>query len=224
MKFENEIICGSCIDVMMTMIARNKKRRPFFGLLNSEESQRKAKEHLKSLGYDFDKQPKLVWPEGAVAAWHDHFYGEWKFRYKSDILREKKERMKQNLRLKRQDGTTEIRALYVWVFWCPGIFGFAYRGWWTYLIGRGIDSGKYLRKDRKLMSRIMELFPAEPALFGNMNIDEWMQWFVRNHHRGKWCGKPQGKSAVWAEIRGDNIEEILGRAEWPNQKTIGNSK
>jgi len=208
----------------MTIIPRNKRKRPFAGFLDGEESQRRAKEHLKSLGYDFDRQPKLVWPEGAVAAWQDHFYGPWQFRLMSDVLRDKKERMELNLSLKRDYGKTEIRPLYVWVFWCPGFFGFAYRGWWTYLIGRGIDSGKYLRHNRKLMSRIMELFPSPKTLFGNLSFDEWMQWFVKHYQRGLWCGKPQGKSAVWAEIRGDHIEEILGRAEWPNQKTIVNRK
>jgi len=172
-------------------------------------------EQLKEDGIDFARIPELIWPEGAVSASQDHMYGPWKFRFMSDVLREKKERQEDNLLRKRQSGPPEIRALYVWVFWCPGLFGFAYRGWWTYLIGRGISYGRYLSRDKDLVDRIMELFPSEHSLFGKGDFDEWMQWFVKHHQRGKWCGKPQGKAPVWAEIEGDHIREILCRAEWP---------
>jgi len=209
---------------MMTMIARNKKRRPFFGLLNSEESQRKAKEHLKSLGYDFDKQPKLVWPEGAVAAWNDHFYGQWQFRFMSDVQREKKEEMEQNLMWKRDSDKTEIRALYVWVFWCPGISGFFFKGLWTYIRGIGREyhgGGIKGNLDGHLLDEVMELFPlVDRPLFPDWRYyDRWQKQFIKKYPaKTKWCGKPQGKSAVWAEVKGTWVNKIIARAEWPQSK------
>jgi len=199
----------------MIKVARNPRRNPVFSF--SDEARKRAEEHLKSVGYDFEKKPELIWPEGAVAAWQDHFYGPWKFRYMSDVLREKKQKMKHNLCKKREWGTTRIVPLYVWVFWCPGISGFFYRGWWLYLIGRGISSGKYLSRDKEMVNRIMELFPGDPLLFGKMDLNDWMQWFVKHYQRGKWCGKPQGKAPVYAKVEGDHIREILFRAEWPKK-------
>jgi len=77
-------------------------------------------------------QLSIDWPEGAISAYRNHPGAPWRFTTKSDILRRKRERMENNLRLKREVGVVERKALYVWVFWCPGINGFFYRGWWVY--------------------------------------------------------------------------------------------
>jgi hypothetical protein len=61
----------------------------------------------------------------------------------------------------------------------------------------------------------MELFPlVEPTLFGPPSIEDWKIKFSKQYQRGRHCGKPQGKAAVWAEVRGSSVVEILGRAEW----------
>jgi len=204
----------------MIAINRNPKRNNGcvkWAFLMSPESQRRAEEHLKSIGYDLDKVPKLIWPDGAVRAYRDHFYGEWKFIFRTDIMKRKLEIQERSLWFKRTYSVVEMRYLYVWTFWCPGFFGFAFRGWWTYIIGRNISYGKDLEQNEKIVNRLMELFPAENSLFGPTSFDKWQQWFVKSFRvRKKWCGKPQGKAAVLVEVRGgDHIEEIIKRVDWP---------
>jgi hypothetical protein len=65
----------------------------------------------------------------------------------ADLGREKRELQSRILENKRSSGRHEIRPLYVWAFHCPG---FAFMGWWVYLIGRGISVGKHLRGSRLL--------------------------------------------------------------------------
>jgi hypothetical protein len=136
----------------------------------------------------------------------------------TDLGGAKRDRQAKRLEWKREGcGTTEIRPVYVWVFWCPGLGGFAYRGWWTYLVGRGIECGKYLSHNERMIRRIMELFPVEaPGLFGpSLTHYEWMPRFAKMYQRGKHCGKPQGKAPVWAEVRNGNVQEIIKKAKWP---------
>ncbi len=201
-------------------------RRPFGKNptpLLSDDGCRRVREHLKSAGIDFDSIPKLVWPEGAVSASQKHMYAPWEFIYKSDILKAKKEGMEQNLWWKRQYHTTEIRALYVWVFWCPGISGF-FKGLWTYFVGIGGDyrGGGYKGEvSGSLLDDVMDLFPLvdKPLFTKNNNVweyhNEWQQRFVRKYQRGKWCGKPQGKAPVWAEVEEGSVKKIIGRIQWP---------
>jgi len=180
----------------------------------SDAGRWRAREHLLSVGYTEKQLQPIVWPEDAVSAHREHMYAPWEFTTKADILRGKRERMEHNLWWKREYGVTHIQPLYVWVFWCPGFFGFAYRGWWLYLFGRGISSNKYQEGD--IFSQLMELFPLiEPTLYGPPDIKEWKAEFVKRYQRGYWCGKPQGKAPIWAEVKGTSIEKILGRAEWP---------
>ena len=80
-----------------------------------------------------------------------------------------------------------------------------------YLIGRDVESGKYF-EGSELCLRVMELFPITESLFPD--IEKWKAEFVKRYERGYWCGKPQGKTPIWAEIQGTNIKRILGRAEW----------
>lgn len=111
---------------------------------------------------------------------------------------------------------SERRPLYVWVFYCPG---FVYEGWWTYLIGRGISYGRYLSRNERLVSRLMELFPmGEPTLYGpSLTYEQWMPRFARRYCCRWPDGKPrthagriQGKAFVWAEVQGDQVRWILG--------------
>ncbi|KKN74455.1 hypothetical protein LCGC14_0390750 [marine sediment metagenome] len=185
--------------------------------LLSAAGRQRAKEYLISVGYREEQLQPIVWPEDAVSAYRDHMGQPWKFTTKADILRGKRERMEQNLRRKREYGIIHRRPLYVWVFWCPGV-GIFFRGWWIALIGRGYERCRYLERDKIKISSLMKLFPlVEPTLYGPPDIREWKREFVKRYQRGTWCGKPQGKAPIWAEVQGSSIERILGRAEWPNK-------
>ena len=201
---------------------RDKNANGFFSL--SDDARRRAREHLKSVGIVVEKTHPLIWPDDAVSAYRSHMYAPWEFTTKADILREKRKRMEQCLWWKREHGVVRRKPLYVWVFWCPGAFGFAFKGWWTYLIGL---KGEYHGGGHKgevrgdLFNQIKKMFPVvDPILFDTDDWKEderWMEAFVRRYQRGKWGGKPQGKAPVWAEVQGDNLIKILGRAEWPVQ-------
>ena len=137
----------------------------------------------------------------------------------------KRREQAERLRWKRQGDPAVRRPLYVWVFHCPGIFGFAYFGWWCYLIGRGIKSQVDKRDDRNHPSRLRDelraLFPfGERTLYGDWSIsfDTWMERFARayccRHQDGrprKHAGRIQGKAFVWAEVNGDHVSRLLGR-------------
>lgn len=203
---------------MCTYVKRSRNPENQWGFLLSEDSRERAKAHLVTVGIDVDRIPPLIWPDDAVAAYQEHTYAPWQFTTKADVRRRKIKEMERSLWHKREYGVVERRALYVWVFWCPGLFGFAYRGWWLYYIGRGIESGKYLERDKDMMAQITRLFPVlAPDLFGHLDMHEWKQVFVRRYRRGFWCGKPQGKAPVWAEVEGDHIRRLISRAEWPGQ-------
>lgn len=166
-------------------------------------------------------QLSIPWPEGAVSAERRFPRDTWEFTTQTDLLRRRRKLMEQQLWWKREYGTVHRRALYVWVFWCPGISGF-YEGWWVYLIGRDISYGKYLEQHTEIMAKIMELFPVvQPSLFPSQSLhrfpgaEEWKQDFVKRHQRGFWCGKPQGKAPVWAEVEELQVKRILSRTEWP---------
>src|SRR3972149_6566405 len=113
---------------MNTLIIRNRKGHLNIPLLNGE-GRKKAMEHLKYLGYKEKDLKPIVWPADAVSAYREYVGAPWDFKYKSDILRDKKEKMERNLLWKRESEIATRVPLYVWVFWCPGISGF-YRGWW----------------------------------------------------------------------------------------------
>lgn len=187
------------------------------GSLLSAAARQRAKEYLISIGYREEQLKSIVWPEGAVSAYRGHVGAPWEFTTKADILRGKCERMKQSLRMKREYGVIHRRALYVWVFWCPGVGGFAFRGWWTYIIGCGVEHGGKYTQASGLILQAMGLFPIiEPTLFEEDREyrERWMKEFAKRYQRGLWCGKPQGKAPIWAEVQGNSIKKILGRAQW----------
>jgi len=186
----------------------------------SDEARAKARDHLLSAGYDLDRMPKLIWPEGAISAWQDHCYADWQFKYVADVLREKREKMERCLCAKREYGQIERRCLYVWVFWCPGFFGFAFQGWWTYLVGLGREyrgGGHKGELTGDLLRQAMEMFPVDnPRPLLPLDHREWMPLFARKYQRGKPQGKPQGKAAVWAEFKNGRVQKFTRRAQWPN--------
>jgi len=203
---------------MGNIIIRSKKfKKTGFSL--SEDARKRAYDHLKSLGYRDEELKPIEWPDDAVSAYRDNRHATWKFTTIADILRRKIEKMERNLRWKREYNIIEKRPLYVWVFWCPGISDFFFKGWWIYLIGREISECVGERKDNNIIKKLLELFPLiEPNLFGWRDILKWKRKFVHNYRCGCWCGKPQGKAPVWAEINGDRVLRILGPAKWPSNR------
>jgi len=133
------------------------------------------------------------------------------------VMERRRQRQKAELTHKRYDYSIKRKPLYVWVFWCPGINDFIYRGYWTYLVGLGgyyHGGGCKGDLDGELLEQVIELFPlVEKDLFGNFDYDLWMRRFIVKYERGMWGGKPQGKAPVWAEVGGSRVEKILSRAE-----------
>lgn len=204
----------------MNVVIRSKNKNKSGGFNLSPEARQRAREYLKSVGYGDKEIQPIIWPDDAVSASRRHRYAPWVFTTKADVRRQRQERMKRILYWKREDGVVQRRALYVWVFWCPGVGGFAFKGWWTYIIGIGVSyGGKYIHGGG-MIAEAMKLYPlVEPTLYGPPDLDRWMAEFVKRYQKGKWCGKPQGKAPVWAEVEGTRIKRILGRAEWPGQNT-----
>jgi len=201
---------------MSTVISRN------FSISLSDEARERAREYLLSAGYREKDLKPIVWPEDAVNAYKEHPYAPWEFTTKADILRGKRERMENCLWFKREYGVTHRKPLYVWVFWCPGISGL-FEGLWTYIVGLGRDyqGGGYKGQlEGYLLDDVMRLFPlVDRPLFPDYRYYEsWRRAFVKKYQRGLWCGRPQGKAPIRAEVRGSNIVKILGRAQWPKRK------
>ena len=196
-------------------VIRDKKtgKWPFDGVF-SDAARERAREHLKSVGVRLEHLPPFEPPEDAVSAYQRSMYEPYKYTTKDDILREKRKYMEQHLWLKREAGVIYRRPAYVWVFWCCGVSGLFYKGWWIYLIGRGISTSKYFTQS-PLFFRILELFPlVERNLFGHSDINKWKAEFVKRYQRGYWGGKPQGKAPIWVEVKEGRIERILGRGQW----------
>lgn len=167
---------------------------------------RKFLERIRKLVKD-EIKPYILTPPPDVAGYESDGYYR---RAVSWPMVMERRRQQQRARLKQKRSNYDVierKPLYVWVFWCPGIGGFAYRGWWLYIVGRGIDSGKYLERDTRTVLRLMELFPL-----GTPDIEKWKMEFVKRYQRGCWCGKPQGKALIWAEVKGSYIKNILCRA------------
>jgi hypothetical protein len=94
------------------------------------------------------------------------------------------------------------RAGYLWTFYQPGLFGFAYAGWWAYL--RTVEQEDVqlrwdrLHDDEVLALHCMELFPC--GLFPiRDNFDLWKEEFGRIYCRpGRF--KKQGLAPVWVTV------------------------
>ena len=197
--------------------------RPLIDLPPEEESRfhpntfmsRKFLEHFHGL-IKKELRPYVLSPPPNVAGYESNGYYRRAVTW-AMVMERRRQRQAERLRQIRSDyDVTYRRPLYAWVFWCPGINNFIFRGWWIDLVGRDIDfSCKYF-EGTKMCSKLMELFPlVEPTLVGQPDIEKWKAEFVKRYKKGCWCGKPQGKAPIWAEVKGNSIVRILGRAEWP---------
>jgi len=119
----------------------------------------------------------------------------------------KAERIKRQREHLRQVETVETpvrRAAYLWTFYQPGLFGFAYMGWWAYLRILGQRDDHKLRWDivgseDQLALRCMELFPCG-VLPMRENFDLWKEEFGREYRRpGRF--KDQGLVPIWVTLR-----------------------
>ena len=200
----------------MTAVIRSKNKNKSGCFNLSPEARKRAREYLKSLGYQDKELQPIVWPDDAVSASRRYRGAPWQFTTKADIRRQRQERMKRILYWKREYGVVQRKPLYVWVFRCPG---WVYEGWYTYIIGTNISCALNFRGYAKgLITQLMQLFPLiEPTLFGSQDLGEWMAEFIKHYQRGTWCGKPQGKAPVWAEVEGGRVNRIFDRAQWPDE-------
>lgn len=174
----------------------------------------------------------IPWPEGGISASRGmtlQGMSPWSIFTIGDKLRQKREKMEENLRRKREYAVVRRVPLYVWVFWCPGVSGFIFRGWFTYLIGVSFEANVNFKGGLPAMQRrLMELFPlTEPGLWDDCDervFDRWQKEFVKRYPRGLRLGKPQGKAPVWAEVRTGyygnipTITRLLSRAEWQRRE------
>lgn len=169
---------------MSCVVIRNKNNPRGLPIKLSEDARRRAKEYLKSAGIDIDRIPKINWPEDAVSAHQKHRRAPWEYTTRTDLKRQRQHNAKEALWFKREYGAVHRQALYVWVFWCPGIGGGRgpglMSGWYAYIIGTGISHALNFRGyAHELNSRLMELFPlVKPrTLFDGPDFSEWMmEW------------------------------------------------
>jgi hypothetical protein len=103
------------------------------------------------------------------------------------------------------------RAGYLWTFYQPGLFGFAYMGWWAYLRILGQRDDHQLRWDivgseDQLALRCMELFPC--GVFPvRENFDLWKEAFGLSYRRpGRF--KDQGLAPIWVTLRSHGFPQI----------------
>ena len=110
----------------------------------------------------------------------------------------KTERQNRRLQWKRERGPFRCAA-YLWTFYQPGLFGFAYAGWWAYLWTvkewwkLSFDEGSYRFKGVDAM-RLLPLgfLPIK------QNFEPWMEEFARVYNRpGRF--EKQGLLIGWAE-------------------------
>ena len=143
-------------------------------------------------------------PKGVAYAINDGRNGL-RFVTYADLLKARIERQAAHLRTILDSPRTRW-AGFVWTFWTPGLWGFAYRGWWAYirtiegdtaLNFRGLDTG--------LIQQAMAMFPCG-ILPVPQNLDLWMEAFAKEHsHPGRF--KKQGLAPVWI-----NVDRVNHRA------------
>ena len=99
------------------------------------------------------------------------------------------------------------RAGYVWTFYQPGLFGFAYQGWWAYLRVLGHDDLKLApdRYNSSLLEQAMHMFPCG-VIPCKENFDFWKVEFGKQYARpGRF--KKQGIAPIWVDFEEQKIWE-----------------
>ena len=116
----------------------------------------------------------------------------------ADLLKERKARQARHLAHVTAVPRTRWAA-FVWVFWTPGLCGFAYRGWWAYLRTLSGDTALDFRGfNRELIQQAMLMFPC--GIFPQAEYFElWKEAFAAEHRRpGRF--KKQGLAPVWVQV------------------------
>jgi hypothetical protein len=122
-----------------------------------------------------------------------------KFVTYADLKAQRVQRQRERLRLLLQQPAYPIRrAAFVWTFYQPGLFGFAYMGWWAYLRMIG-ERDEQISWDRlgggDLALQCMKLFPCGVLPFRE-NFRQWMEAFGREYSRpGRFI--LQGLAPIW---------------------------
>jgi hypothetical protein len=104
------------------------------------------------------------------------------------------------------------RVAFLWTFYQPGLFGFAYMGWWAYI--RTLHQDWKLDKPSEWETRgnftlgLMQQFPLGLLPLPE-NFDRWMEEFGKEYARpGRF--KKQGLMLGWVEC---------GSNGWPERFT-----
>jgi hypothetical protein len=92
-------------------------------------------------------------------------------------------------------------AAYVWVFYQPGLFGFAYMGWWLYIRALTYDWAFSFRSFEAGLTTldIMRQFPCG-VLPLEQNFEQWKPAFAKAHWRPGRFPK-QGLLPGWVECK-----------------------
>ena len=132
-------------------------------------------------------------------------YAQLKAERKAERIKRQREHLRQIL----ISDSPVRRAAFLWCFYQPGLFGFAYAGWWAYLRICGEREDHQLRWDivgaeDKLVQRCMELFPCG-VLPIRENFETWKEEFGRQY-RNPGRFKDQGLVPIWVKFNGRHIE------------------
>jgi hypothetical protein len=140
------------------------------------------------------------WPKG-VKCYISNGHGKLEAITYAQLKAERIEKQRKHLAALDEIPVTR-QAGYVWTFYQPGLFGFAYQGWWAYIrtayeswqLGvRGVNEDVTLD--------VMRMFPCG-VLPIKENYRQWMETFGETYSRpGRF--KQQGLAMVWVEfVRG----------------------
>ena len=124
----------------------------------------------------------------------------------ADLLKARKEKQAAHLKYLLDLPPTRW-AGFVWVFWTPGIGGFAYRGWWAYLRTLKDDTALNFRGlDTDLIQQAMSMFPCGTLPIPE-NLEQWMVAFATQfRHPGAFS--KQGLARVWIERDSANSRRL----------------
>ncbi len=126
----------------------------------------------------------------------------------ADIHKARTKHQNKRLWWKREYGVNQKRAAYIWVFYQPGLFGFAYAGWHLYI--RTLNNSWWIRHnhyDDTLMLDIMRRFPCG-IIPVRENFNQWKEAFAKTYSRpGRF--KKQGLVLGWVEFASNGWPETF---------------